>query len=492
MVLLVAIGSVSVVSSNLNSGARMAVYRGGDGLKPRLLVSTAILLTALALVACSGGEGPDTVEPAVEASPAATATETRQDDVATPSPVKEIGEQPELSSTPRGDRGGRTAEIYTRTPEPEPRLNTLPWVEFPDDVAVLARLWSPLRSPADSPEHSLVRIYRSDNGDLVRETLPLQFAPMAARPDASLIVRTECVEPKCYVDGMTFNPDDDHSPGRTALYESRDGLVTWEKLVEFDMPWFAELVLPDEDGETRLLLIFSTAFFQDASGDELEWLGRMLWPSKDPFSFPPVPEGYEVHRWLGPLALPDGRLAWGMKGSNSSDDGPEDIYLTVDGEDVTELVPEQAGSCPECLMLPDGRLFLRGEDYPVEDLIGPYGAAEGFYEDPFQRGTIDWPAIRDPDTGEQWPIRLPHNVLQPGYILVPFAIQHGPFLQVTDVDGCLPIRAEPSPAAEDLACMVERVLLTDLAEASEVDGATWHRVRTPAGVEGWADSRYLE
>ena len=56
----------------------------------------------------------------------------------------------------------------------------------------------------------------------------------------------------------------------------------------------------------------------------------------------------------------------------------------------------------------------------------------------------------------------------------------------------LPIQAEPSSDSEDLACMAERVLLTDLAEASEVDGATWHRVRTPAGVEGWADSRYLE
>ena len=42
---------------------------------------------------------------------------------------------------------------------------------------------------------------------------------------------------------------------------------------------------------------------------------------------------------------------------------PADLYLTPDGEDVKELVLEQADSC---LMLPDGRLLLI-ERYDVEE-----------------------------------------------------------------------------------------------------------------------------
>ena len=40
--------------------------------------------------------------------------------------------------------------------------------------------------------------------------------------------------------------------------------------------------------------------------------------------------------------------------------------------------------------------------------------------------------------------------------------------------------------------MAERVLLTDLGDVITDEGMTWHRVKTPAGVVGWADGRYLE
>ena len=63
---------------------------------------------------------------------------------------------------------------------------------------------------------------------------------------------------------------------------------------------------------------------------------------------------------------------------------------------------------------------------------------------------------------------------------------------MVDVKDCLPIRTEPSSSSEELVCTAERVLLTDLAEVSEVDGITRHSVRPPAGIEGWADGRYLE
>jgi hypothetical protein len=47
-------------------------------------------------------------------------------------------------------------------------------------------------------------------------------------------------------------------------------------------------------------------------------------------------------------------------------------------------------------------------------------------------------------------------------------------------------------AAPVLACAADGVLLRDTSETREADGATWRRVVTPAGVEGWASSQFLE
>ena len=467
MVLLVAIGSVSVVSSNLNSGARMAVYRGGDGLKPRLLVSTAILLTALALVACSGGEGPDTVEPAVEATlPTTVAATDTAEATAAAEPIVEI--EPEATATAVPDSEGTVTDtesvvekntvpsttspvlsgpfvpLPTPEPEPGPRLDTLPWVRFPDNIAILAHYYVPSGKGAPN-EVSLARVYWRD-GRLVRDLLFSQFdhgsaltipedlpfsppltMPVAARrffsvggeADASSLHLIACVEGRCLGRVMSGLEDDEYLP-RYARYESLDGGITWEIM-----------------------------------------LGEVLSPA-------------EVRR------------TW---------------------EATVAATKSQDPSCPEwyqCLMLPDGRLLLlRG--YDPDELVGPEGAATGFYFYHDRSFNVRWPTILNPETGEEWPVRLPYDVLAAGAELAAIAIQQGPFLQVTGVDDCLPILAEPSPDAEELACMAERVLLTDMGEAVQLADLVmspdptvggfedaWHRVRTPAGIEGWADSRYLE
>ena len=72
-------------------------------------------------------------------------------------------------------------------------------------------------------------------------------------------------------------------------------------------------------------------------------------------------------------------------------------------------------------------------------------------------------------------------------------VQHGPFLRVINVGGdCLPLRVDPLPEAAELACVAERVLLQDQGDVVTDDGVTWREVRTPAGIEGWANGRYLE
>ena len=107
---------------------------------------------------------------------------------------------------------------------------------------------------------------------------------------------------------------------------------------------------------------------------------------------------------------------------------------------------------------------------------------------------VPWPAIYNVETGKLHPMALPPEALrindQP-YLL---AVHQGPFLRVLEVEGgCLPIRAEPSQEAEELACMAERALLQDQdGDVITDEDVTWRRVRTPAGIEGWADDRYLE
>ena len=499
-------------------------------MKLGLLIPPTALLVTLALAPCSGGEGPLADDSAAESSPepvvgeperenvadlaeeASRMTETTDDAVAvdvamaTPTAIKEVAsiEEPGMVADPTpARRTRRIAQAEAALSSWESWVATLPTVEFPDDVALLAHHWR--MTGTDRGATDLVRIYRTRAGEVVRETLfaaPARFrecrdadisfadlqeefgerrayeewikpyysvdysdiqtlagqlpecgggysSRMMAKPDASSIIMTVCIKPDCFGHLYPDFDPDDHPPGRTALYESQDGGITWGKLAAFDVPWIPSRHLPSEDGETRLLLEAGRPLFKDADGRYTEWLANMVWPSSggieelpDP---PPAPESSSVY-------LDDGRECW------------------------------------LCLPLPDGRVLL-SEYYDVEALIGPYGAAEGQSDYKNQ----DWPTILDPETGEQWPVRLPRDVLKPGYALwLTLAIQRGPFLQVTGVDGCLPVLAEPSASSEELACMAERVLLTDLAEASEADGRTWHSVRTPAGVVGWADGRYLE
>jgi hypothetical protein len=57
---------------------------------------------------------------------------------------------------------------------------------------------------------------------------------------------------------------------------------------------------------------------------------------------------------------------------------------------------------------------------------------------------------------------------------------------------CLNVRAEPGPAGQVLACEAEGVSLRDLGLSVDLEGVTWLRVVTPAGIEGWASMQYLE
>ena len=140
-------------------------------------------------------------------------------------------------------------------------LEPLTPVEFPDNVALLARYALSDFRKKDGQSTGLVRIYRKD-GELVRETLftapqlqhcedsfsmdyddvqtiagqlpdcgGLHPGGQMLGPDASSIVMTVCVEHDCRIHEGGLNPS--YIPERTVLYESRDGGLTWERLDSF-------------------------------------------------------------------------------------------------------------------------------------------------------------------------------------------------------------------------------------------------------------------
>ena len=435
----------------------------------------AVACLAIAFTACSGGEGPEVVEPLADPTTEATAIATMEPpgevvppaiaDTAdatvaassekTPTPI--IRER--AASTP-ALRERRIAQAEEALSSRENSEGALPTVEFPGDIALLILHYRMVGK--EGGEMFLQRIYWS-GGELVRETIFPHDAVVGGRsnygliaaPDTSSLIQTYCVEPSC---GAFSVGGWDDPLGRFALNESRDGGVTWEQLVEFKAPDVAERVLPGGNGDDRLVLISPW----HSQG------GLTLWPSGETVREPDPPQGYSQNPPRDWVVLDDGQLTWAFSRYSSFNEHdprlglPSLLYLTADGEDVTELVMEQTHSCPGCLMLPDGRLL------------------QGL-------------TVIDPETGERGVIELPPAEVprsEDGRLFL--AIQRGPFLRVTDVDGCLPIWAEASHDSEELACMAERVLLTDTGETTELDGATWHSVRTPAGIEVWADGRYLE
>ena len=214
-------------------------------------------------------------------------------------------------------------------------------------------------------------------------------------------------------------------------------------------------------------------------------VGRSLLPSGEILQSPEPPGGYWVQR---AFVNHDSQIVW----------------LAINSD--TDISYEDLGKFR--LLTEDGKEW-EGE---VEGVVWPWSWP--WDQRPFQL----LPTYIDQETGEKRLIQVPSHLVPPDYggplrlvrsdgveelssssavytaqALQLVGVQYGPFLRVVDVgENCLSIRAEPNTDAEVLACVAERVLLTDLDEAMGLDGTTWRRARTPAGIEGWSDSRYLE
>ena len=404
--------------------------------------------------------------------------------------------------------GSFVSDRYLEGPEPSGIIavpSYAPSEEFPDVALLVQPDWANFipRHAGGAAETAggLERIYRRSNGEVVRETLMTiedlieaypeafdgisgQYVRLAglpgpggllATPGGSHIYAAACVPFGGYGYGCGFG-----SP--VAIFESRDGGVTWshyDTVTDEGGDSVAILgLLPDDTSDTYQLIV-GTRW-----GDDEDVLllpsGEIRSPPRDKvLSVYPATEAvgslYTLRRtWSGAVEpLHDGRLAWPMViQDNSARDTSFISWWSDDGE---ELGTEPYSVWLSGVGIPD-HLKVPTTPFPPipSDLRQDY-----------------LPGDQRPD-GPPWDPSYSNFFSYHVDVSIPLAIQHGPFLRVTDVDDCLPILAEPSSSSEELACAAERVLLTDLGDVVTDDGLTWHRTRTPAGIEGWADTAYLE
>jgi hypothetical protein len=422
--------------------------------------------------------------------------------IATPSPAVTVAATPEPTPTPEA------TPTPAATPEVIDGVEVVPLqigeeVELPDDVALIVAATC---QPCNGPSSGLYVVYRGASGevrmdDLFGETMrllpPAMSTPTAIGPygpyihslavssDASDIVVDVCTRGRCvWIDEAS--PD-----AQSTLYRSTDGGVTWEE--------FGVL-----DGRHYIAAITKEGLLVSARGPETEWKPKYEFlPSGEPVE-PPSGDS------RGPVTLPDGELAWRTDdGRLLRGDGSQ--FLTVSQgrtvpDTVRSIVPDASGERLAVASLRllgvfsrDGRpisLFSSSGSPRVAGwlsdtlVVGNIGVPPGLVHPPGYLGIV--PAIFDLESGEARPI--PHPFLdQPrrfSYIVL--AVLHGPFARVVNTGACLNVRAEPAIAADALTCAADGVLLRDTGETREVEGVTWCRVVTPAGVEGWASAQYLE
>ena len=486
------------------------------------IVIVGVATVCLALAACSGGDGPDAVEiaetvperttvatavEATEVSPTVTPTPRRAREVlptvvaatpaqelvptqisATPGPTEVPESTPEppvrvVSSktpTPMPERP-RSASDYTFTPDP-------PLQELPDDVALIfmANPYDVFLLPYErwgrmifgGPLLPLMRVYKRD-GEMVKDVLFSEDLPVvpprrnpseeirprghpwegdsqldwAATPDGSRIVIALCHDtadgcgPHWEISGNMHGPN-----VRTELYESTDGGVSWRLL----------------DTLANSYSIEETTAGTDESDPQILLYGAL-----------PHDSHFNTFRFVH-LLYPDGEVEE-TDSSRFAETGVETELEQRIRQGITD------SGYPWILEYPwvlQWKVFYA--DGYSEDSES-YFSADGKTAHAFW----GW-AIYNLETEETYLVDIPEHIFPLGSSVRTVAIQRGPFLLVENVDGCLPIRAGPSPDAEELACAAERVLLQDQGDVVTDEGVTWRKARMPAGVVGWADERYLE
>jgi len=396
-------------------------------------------------------------------------------------------------------------------------------VPLPDDVALIIETgcWA-----CDGPAESFLRVYRDPSGHIRSDTLltidglglpprlvtmpegvreePPFITGFAMRPDGSEMVVSVCVRESCGSGGLeAWSPN-----SKTAFFRSTDGGVTWQRFGELDV------------GSGVVGVVREGVALVSSWQAEMAPASFSLFPSGEAVQAPPG-----VTSWWA-FTLPGGDLLWPTDdGRLLHSDGSVFAAVPTDSlrlswvphinHDPTgarfalQWVLDNAGS-PSYqarqyfgIFWSDGRLdqaFSPSELLFVGPwsgpglLLGNTGISPSQLPTPIPQSFLGiLPALIDLDAGLIYPITDPF--LGPdwkgGRSLVR-AVLPGPFSRVVGTGDCLNVRQEPGLSTEIVACAADGVLLRDTGETREVDGAIWLRVVTPASVEGWASTQYLQ
>jgi hypothetical protein len=401
-----------------------------------------------------------------------------------------------------------TPTLVPPTPTPAATLEVIDGVEviplqigeeaeLPPNVALI------IEAAGDGPTNDLYRVYRDASGEVRTDTLISSETSQlggyihswALSSDASEIVVDACTRGECtWIDEAS--PD-----AQSTLYRSTDGGVTWEEFGVLDGSYYVEALAKEG-------LLLSGPW-----GPEHQWK-RMyeLFPSGEPVE-PPPGAGEEP-----PVSLPDGDLAWLTEdGRLLRSDGSELLALgegafvgayrwrRIDLDpSATRLALTYRASAQDYLGVfsIDGR-FNTLFSVPAFAMVGGWVSsnllignaaisAEDLSTPPPEPFVGYLPVLFDLDARLVRPIPHPFLDVLPGNRHHVQAVLYGPFARVVNTGSCLSVRAQPAMAADALTCAADGVLLRDTGETREVEGVTWCRVVTPAGVEGWASAQYLE
>lgn len=374
---------------------------------------------------------------------------------------------PTASSTPPAAAGEAKGTVQLQLGEPVP---------FPADLAVVVETGG---RDGDAPPQGFRRLYRDSAGTIRIESLfepPYGVGPQAYvygstfAADGSDIVAAVCSGGYCGDVGSPVNP-------QVVLHRSRDGGVTWTVLTTLAGAWAPYALQGDS-------IVLGNRYDPKGTIAQMRFIRA---PSGEPVTPPAIGDP----QW--PVAITSDELVWLIAGATLVlGDGRSKSGVRYDGITWTfsvggrqerryVQVPSQVAARTTAFIR-DGRSAALHISDP-ELLTAAYFAHGGGVVG----GAYVGLAVVDLAAAVLHPIAdLP--VLPQG-IRGPMAVQLGPFARVvTGVGNCLPIRVAPSAGATSLACAADRVLLrrTGLAKAG------WLPVTTPAGVEGWADTEFLE
>lgn len=430
----------------------------------------AVLLLLVAACGGGGGEGSPTVGPATPTP------------LATPTPIPTV--TPDVI-----DRVGVTPLQFGEE------------AEIPKDVALIIETGCYY---CDGPSTGLYRVYRDASGQVRTDAL---FTIEMTRPepdqsfihshalnsDASEIVVSVCSAGACEWMAPPI-PED-----QMTLFRSLDGGVTWTEFgVLHGTAWVVAIT---KDG---VLLV------QYDSEQQAPPKYR-LFPGNEPVQ-PPAEAGL-----IRPLTLADGELAWLTENGRLLRSDGSQVLALQEGASLGSIAPDTGDehfAVAWWTQQPKNQYRLGvfshdGRPISAFSLSG-FARLGGWLSDTLVAGNVTvpqallptpeagryvmdfQPAIFDLQAGEAHPLAGPFQQSPFGGRNFVQAVLRGPFARVVNTGSCLNIRAEPGTAAGVLTCAADGVLLRDTGETQEADGATWLRVVTPAGAEGWATTQYLQ